>query len=136
MKYKSLLIRIPPDIHDALTRLRTQRHVNASAWVRATLKSALEGEGVLLDTASAPTVSAAPPVRDATLPGWRPHRLDNGDWGSIYLGDASVLPSELVGTNIVVQARNGQSWTTTVTAVLERGSEQVIVTDSGRPAIS
>ena len=31
-----------------------------------------------------------------------------------------------------IGARNGQSWTTTVTAVLERSSEQVIVTDSGR----
>ena len=133
MKYKSLLIRLPPNIHDALTRLRTQRHINTSAWVRATLKSALEGEGMLLDTASAPTVSGAPPVLDAPLPGWRPHRLDNGDWGSIYLGDTSALPSELVGANIVVQPRNGPSWTTTVTAVLERNSEQVIVTDSGRP---
>ena len=129
MKYKSLLIRLPPDLHDALTRLRTQRHVNTSAWVRATLKNALEGEGMLIDTTSAPTVEAAV---DA-LPGWRPHRLDNGDWGSIYLGETSALPSELVGANITVQPRNGQSWTTTVTAVLERSSEQVIVTDSGRP---
>ena len=135
MKYKSLLIRIPPGIHDALTRLRTQRHVNTSAWVRAILKSALESEGVLIDPPVAPTLEAASSVRDAPLPGWRPHRLDNGDWGSIYLGDASVLPSELVGTNITVQSRNGQSWTTTVTAVLERSREQVIVTDSGRPAI-
>ena len=134
MKYKSLLVRVPPDIHDALTRLRTQRHVNTSAWVRAAIKTALEGEGMLIDMAAAQTVKAAPPVLDAPLPGWRPHRLDNGDWGSIYLGDASALPSELVGANIVVQPRNGQSWTTTVTAVLERGSEQVIVTDSGRPA--
>ena len=87
---------------------------------------------MLIDMAAAQTVEAAPPVLDAPLPGWRPHRLDNGDWGSIYLGDTSALPSELVGANIVVQSRNGQSWTTTVTAVLERGSEQVIVTDSGR----
>ena len=99
---------------------------------------------MLIDMAAAQTVEAAPPVLDAPLPGWRPHRLDNGDWGSIYLGDTSALPSELVGvpprppaahaarSNIVVQSRNGQSWTTTVTAVLERGSEQVIVIDSGR----
>ena len=89
---------------------------------------------MLIDMAAAQTLEAAPPVLDAPLPGWRPHRLDNGDWGSIYLGDASALPSELVGATIVVQPRNGQSWTTTVTAVLDRGSEQVIVTDSGRPA--
>ena len=132
MKYKSLLIRIPPDLHDALARLRTQRHVNTSAWVRATLKSALEHEGVLIGTAATQTPA---PAADP-LPGWRPHRLDNGDWGSIYLGDTSVLPSDLVGLTIVVQARNGQSWTTTVTKVLDRNSGQVIVTDSGRPATS
>ena len=129
MKYKSLLLRIPPDLHDALTRLRTQRHVNISAWVRAAIKSALEHEGMLIGTeATQPPGPAADP-----LPGWRPHLLDSGEWGSIYLGDTSGLPSELVGLTIVVQARNGQSWTTTVTAVLDRNSGQVIVTDSGRP---
>ena len=131
MKYKSLLIRIPPDLHDALTRLRTQRHVNTSAWVRATLKNALEREGVLIGG----TAATQPPEPAATpRPGWRPHRLDNGEWGSIYLGDTSGLPAELVGLTIVVQSRNGQSWTTIVTAVLDRSSDQVIVTDSGRPA--
>ena len=35
MKYKSLLIRIPPDLHDALIRLRTQRHVNTNAVSRS-----------------------------------------------------------------------------------------------------
>ena len=134
MKYKSLVVRIPPYIHDALTRLRTQRYVNTSAWVRATIKSALENEGVLIDTASAITVEADPPVLNAPLPGWRPHRLDNGDWGSIYSGDTSALPSELIGAHITVQLKNGQGWNTTVTAVLERSSEQVIVTDSGRPS--
>ena len=68
------------------------------------------------------------------LPGWRPHRLDNGDWGSRYLGDTSRLPAELVGTTITVQAKNGQSWTATVTAVVDRSRNQVLVTDSGRPA--
>ena len=61
--------------------------------------------------------------------------MDNDEWGSIYLGDTSGLPSELVGLTIVVQSRSGQSWTTTVTAVLDRNSGQVIVTDSGRPAL-
>ena len=134
MKYKSLLVRVPPEIHDALTRLRTERHVNTSAWVRATIKSALEDEGVLPDTASAPSAEVVPAVLNAPLPGWRPHRLDNGEWGSIYSGDTSALPSELVGAPIIVQLRGGQGWNTTVTAVLERNSEQVIVTDSGRPA--
>ena len=38
------------------------------------------------------------------LPWWRPHRLDNGEWGSIYLGDTSVLPADLAGATIVVQS--------------------------------
>ena len=126
-----MLLRLPPDIHDALTRLRTQRHVNISAWVRAALKNALEREDMLIGGTGA---THTPELAASPLPGWRPHRLDNGDWGSIYLGDTSGLPSELVGLTIVVQSRSGQSWTTTVTAVLDRNSGQVIVTDSGRPA--
>ena len=88
-----------------------------------------ENEKDTPDTAAAPTgVSTADP-----LPGWRPHHLKTGDWGSIYLGDTSILPSELVGARITMQSKDGQSWTTTVTAVLDRSSEQVIVTNSGRP---
>ena len=49
-----------------------------------------------------------------------------------YLGDPAALPPELAGATIVVQSRNGQSWITTVTTVLDRGSNQV--TDSG-PAV-
>ena len=75
-----------------------------------------------------------PPPPTPPLPGWRPHHLKTGAWGSIYLGDTSALPSDLVGAHIAVQSRKGQSWTTTVTAVLDRSSEQVIVTNSGRPS--
>ena len=130
MKYKSLLIRLPPDLHDALTRLRTERHINISAWVRSLLARELARElgpdrDPPIPLPPPPPPRPAPPLPpslEAPLPGWRPHRLDNGDWGSIYLGD----PAELVGATIVVQSRNGQSWTTTVTAVLDRSSEQVI----------
>ena len=71
----------------------------------------------------------------ATLTGWRPHRLPTGDWGAIYQGDTALLPAELVGTTITVQANNGQRWTATVTAVLNRSRDQVLVTDFGRPSI-
>ena len=88
-----------------------------------------ENEKVTPDT-TAPTATAAadPP------PGWRPHHLKTGAWGSIYLGDTSILPPDLVGARITMQSKDGQSWTTTVTAVLDRSSEQVIVTNSGRPS--
>ena len=92
-----------------------------------------KNEKITPDTAATPTVSAPPPGLDAPLPGWRPHHLKTGAWGSIYLGDTSTLPPELVGARITVQSKDGQSWTTTVTAVLDRSSEQVIATNSGRP---
>ena len=80
-----------------------------------------------------PPPKPPPPPAPPPLPGWRPHHLATGAWGSIYLGDTSVLPSELVGARITVQSKGGESWSTTVTAVLDRSSEQVIVTNSGRP---
>ena len=92
-----------------------------------------ENEKITPDTAPPPTVSTPPQVLGAPLPGWRPHHLKTGAWGSIYLGDTSALPPDLVGANIAVQPRDGQPWTTTVTAVLDRSSDQVIVTNSGRP---
>ena len=142
MKYKSILIRLPPDLHDALTRLRTERHINISAWLRSLLTRELDRElgpdgdpPIPLPPPPPPSPKPLPsPSPAAPLSGWRPHRLANGDWGSIYFGDTSALPSELVGAHITVQLRDGQGWNTTVTAVLERSSEQVIVTDSGRPA--
>ena len=68
MKYKSLLIRIPQGLHDALTRLRTQHHVNTSAWVCATLKSALEHEDMRIGTGA----TQSPEPAATPLPGWRP----------------------------------------------------------------
>ena len=80
-----------------------------------------------------PPPPPTPPPTPPPLPGWRPHHLKTGVWGSIYLGDTSILPPDLVGARITMQSKDGQSWTTTVTAVLDRSSEQVIVTNSGRP---
>ena len=117
-----LQIRIDPRLHDRIARLRQERDINVSAWLRRLIEDALDRE------------FPSSPEADAPLTGWRPHRLDNGDWGSIYLGDTSILPPELVGARITVQSKAGQSWTTTATAVLERSSEQVIVTNSGRPS--
>ena len=88
-----------------------------------------KNEKITPDTAATPTVSAPPPVLDAPLPGWRPHLLKTGAWGSIYLGDTSILPLELVGARITMQSKDSQSWTTTVTAVLDRSSDQVVVTN-------
>ena len=85
------------------------------------------------ENGKAPPETPPPKPPPPPLPGWRPHHLATGAWGSIYLGDTSILPPELVGARITMQSKAGQSWITTVTAVLERSSEQVIVTNSGRP---
>ena len=132
--------RVEPELRQRLDRLRAERHINISAWLRSLLMRELDRElGPDGDppTPPPPPRPAPPPSPSlaAPLPGWRPHRLANGDWGSIYSGDTAALPSELVGAHITVQLRDGQGWNTTVTAVLERSSEQVIVTDSGRPAV-
>ena len=75
IRYKTMLLRLPPDIHDALTRLRTERHVNISAWVRAAIKSALEHEGMFIGTGAphTPEPAASPlPRMEAPPPGqWR-----------------------------------------------------------------
>ena len=127
MPHEHLLhVRVPAELHDALCRLRSERHINTSAWLRATIKAALAREGVLPNRASPQSGSRA------ALPGWLPHRLENGSWGSIYHGDPSSLPSDLVGERIIVTDSNGDSFSTTITAVLKRSNNQVVVTDSGR----
>ena len=135
--------RVEPELRQRLDRLRAERHINISAWLRSLLMRELDRElgpdgdpPIPLPPPPPPTPRPppAPPVA-APLSGWRPHRLANGDWGSIYSGDTSALPSELVGATIVVEARNGSSWTTKVEAVLERQADRVVVTHSGRPAV-
>ena len=69
----------------------------------------------------------APPP-SATLEGWRPARLPNGSWGSLYAGpNPEGLPQNLVGLTISVQTRSGDSWDATVTEVVERTPARILV---------
>ena len=62
------------------------------------------------------------------LEGWRPTRLPDGSWGSLYAGTApQALPPGLLGLTISVRARNGKSWNATITEVLERTPDRVLV---------
>lgn len=70
---------------------------------------------------------------DDPIPGWKPKRHE-GIWATIYEGDTSNLPDELVGLRITVQARNGETWTATITEVRKRSAHHVLVRDSGKPA--
>ena len=117
-----LQIRIDPHLRERLGRLRQQRHVNISAWLRQLIAEALDREL---------PADAAEPV--APLAGWRPARLPDGSWGSVC-NDDSGLPAQLVGTVIKVRPRSGPPWTSTVTEVVERSPDRILVRDSGRPA--
>ena len=64
----------------------------------------------------------------AALEGSRPARLPDGSWGSLYAGrNLKTLPLELVGLTITVQARSGKSWHATVTEVVERTADRLLV---------
>ena len=50
------------------------------------------------------------PAASASLKGWRPSRLPDGDWGCLYTGTApEALPPDLVGLTISVRTRSGDS---------------------------
>ena len=68
------------------------------------------------------------PAASAPLEGWRPARLPDGSWGSLYTGaNPEALPLELVGITITVQARSGKSWDATITEVVERSPDRLLV---------
>ena len=69
-----------------------------------------------------------PPAGPAPLEGWRPGRLPDGSWGGLYVGrNAEALPLELVGLTITVRARSGKSWDATVTEVVTRSPDRLLV---------
>ena len=74
-------------------------------------------------SADRPSSAASAPVE-----GWRPARLPNGSWGSLYAGpDPSALPQNLVGLTISVRARSGKSWDASITEVVERSPDRLLV---------
>ena len=55
-------------------------------------------------------------------------RLPDGSWGSLYVGrNPKALPLELVGLTITVRARSGKSWDATITEVVERVPDSLLV---------
>ena len=122
-----LQIRVSPETRQRLQRLRTERHLNVGAWLRALIDEALDREfGPAPTGANEPAapVMAAPPE---PIPGWTPAKLKGGGWGARFQGDTRTLPPGLEGLPISVTARNGDSWISTVTEVLERSADLVLV---------
>ena len=123
-----LQIRVEPALRERLARLRAERHVNISAWLRALISEALDRE-LGHPAASAPQAGPEAPVR------WKPAKLPGGGWGSALRGPpADALPAELAGRQIVVTDRAGRSWTAEVAEIVRREPGLALVRDTGRPA--
>ena len=75
-----------------------------------------------------PGADRTAPAAPAPLEGWRPGRLPDGSWGSLYTGPhPEALPPELVGLAITVRARSGKAWSATITEVAERTPDRLLV---------
>ena len=116
-------IRIEPELRDRLARLRDERHVNVSAWARDVIAAALDRE--LPADPDAPTRQP--------LAGWRPCKLGDG-WGAVLDGPGvAALAEDPRGTPISITDSRGGSWTATITEVVSRNPQRIVVRDSGRP---
>ena len=122
-----LHIRVSPETRLRLQRLRTERHLNVGSWLRALIDQALDREfGTAPSAAEEPLapVKAAPPV---PLPGWTPAKITDGVWGARFQGDTHALPDNLKGLTITVRTKSGKSWEATITEVVERSPDLVLV---------
>ena len=67
------------------------------------------------------------------LAGWRPCKLGDG-WGAVLDGpDVAALAEDRRGTPISVTDSRGGSRTATITEVVSRNQQRIVVRDSGRP---
>lgn len=126
MRNEVLQIRVEPALRDRLARLRDERCVNVSAWLRALISEALDRE--LGDTPAVPQAAPGPAAV------WKPAKLPGGGWGSALRGPpADALPARLAGREIVVTDRSGRSWTAEVLQLVRREPGLALVRDTGRP---
>ena len=141
-----------------LDRLRDEKAVNVSAWLRKVVQQALEREfpdfadyeanqtpepepqktPAEPESQKTPgeTEAAPEPESQKTPIEWKPRRIDEDTWGAVT-GPPGVaeLPDndDLPGTQIIVTDRRGESWSTTITEVVERTDTNIVVKTSGRP---
>ena len=122
-----LHIRVSPETRQRLQRLRSERHLNVGSWLRALIDQALDREfGSAPTAADEPlaTVKAKPPD---PIPGWTPAKVKGGVWGARFQGDTRTLPADLQGLKISVTASSGDSWNATITEVVERFPDRLLV---------
>ena len=122
-----LHIRVSPDTRQRLQRLRTERHLNVGSWLRALIDQALDREFGPPPPAAeelVATVKAKPPD---PIPGWTPAKVKGGVWGARFQGDTRTLPADLQGLTISVTSKSGDSWIATVTEVVQRFPDRLLV---------
>jgi len=140
--------RVDPHTRQRLHRLRTEKAINVSAWLRRLVQQGLDQEFPDFDEAPAepdppkPTLKTEPDdVREPdphkpAIEGWGPRKLSDGEWGAVLEGPGVAgLPDndQLPGTRISVTDRRGESWDTTLAEVDERTDTTLVVRTSGRP---
>ena len=68
------------------------------------------------------------PQASAPIHAWRPGRLADGSWASLFAGrNPKALPLELAGLTVTVRTRSSKSWHATTTEVVERSPERTPV---------
>ena len=63
----------------------------------------------------------------APLSGWTPAKITDGVWGARFQGDTRTLPDNLKGLTITVRTSRGKSWDASITEVVERSSDRLLV---------
>lgn len=138
--------RVDPHTLQRLDRLRTEKAINVSAWLRRLVQQGLDQEFPDLDEAPAepdppkPTIepddAQEPDPHKPAIEGWKPRKLSDSEWGAVLEGPrVAGLPDndQLPGTRISVTDRRGESWDSTLTEVDERTDSTLVVRTSGRP---
>ena len=101
--------------------------VDPNSPLRERLDRALEKnqDRALFDLPPRSVPDQAPP--SAPLAGWTPAKITDGVWGARFQGDTHTLPDNLKGRTITVQAKSGDSWDATITEVVERLPNLILV---------
>ena len=142
----AIRFRVDPQMQRGLDRLRKEKTINVSAWLRRLVQQGLKKEFPDLETyyALQPEPPDPPAETDEALrpdpqkppvEGWTPRKLDRG-WGAVLEGErVAQLPDsdQLPGTPIIVTDRRGDSWTATLKDVVSRSDAEIVVTNTGRP---
>ena len=89
------------------------------------------------DTPAQPDDNLTPAPQTPPVEGWKPSKLGQGEWGAKLGGEQlAALPEsdQLPGTPIRVTDRHGETWATTIKAVVSRSAAEIVVTTTtGRP---